>query len=138
MTNNSIVVFLDSLQGECEVNPKYMKMKCGPACQSCDYLDIRNRCKIEDNGPNAWSPGDLDETFRRLSTEEPFVSQYNVQVLSSPNMNDGPWVVTLENVVSQEEADKLIQLGRDRGYERSTNVGKSKPDGTFESVVGAD
>jgi prolyl 4-hydroxylase len=53
-------------------------------------------------------------------------------------MNDGPWVVTLENVVSQEEADKLIQLGRDRGYERSTNVGKSKPDGTFESVVGAD
>ena len=127
-----------SLQGECEVNPKYMKMKCGPACQSCDYKDIRNRCKIEDNGPDAWSPGDLDKMFRRLATEEPFVSQYGVQVLSSPDMNDGPWVVTLENVVSQEEADKLIDLGKQRGYERSTNVGKLKADGTFESVVGAD
>jgi prolyl 4-hydroxylase len=47
----------------------------------------------------------------------------------------GPWVATLDNFVSAEEAEHLIQLGHDEGYTRSSDVGKMKFDGTFESNV---
>jgi hypothetical protein len=46
---------------------------------------------------------------------------------------DGPWVVTLDNFLSDEECDRLIKLGYDRGYERSKDVGAKKFDGTFDS-----
>jgi prolyl 4-hydroxylase len=47
----------------------------------------------------------------------------------------GPWVVTLDKFITDEEADRLIQLGADAGYKRSSDVGKLKFDGTFESDV---
>ena len=86
-------------------------------------------------GPDVWSPGDLDNLFRKLSSE-PYKSKYDVNVLSSPDNNGGgPWVLTMENVVSEDEADRLIELGSVEGYERSTDVGEMKPDGTTDSVV---
>jgi prolyl 4-hydroxylase len=46
---------------------------------------------------------------------------------------DGPWVVILEDFLSDEECDRLIKLGYDKGYERSKDVGAKKFDGTFEA-----
>lgn len=45
---------------------------------------------------------------------------------------DGPWVILLENFLSDEECERLIKLGYDRGYERSKDVGAKKFDGTFD------
>jgi len=115
-------------------NPKYMKKNCAPACKSCDYLTIEGRCPLDLDAPSSWSPGDLDAMFVRL-TNEPYLSQYETKILSSPNTTGGPWVVTMENVVSQEEADHLIELGAIQGYERSTGVGHMKADGTHEKSV---
>jgi len=46
---------------------------------------------------------------------------------------DGPWVVTLENLLSDEECDRLVQLGHNEGYERSMDVGAKRFDGTFDA-----
>jgi prolyl 4-hydroxylase len=124
----------NSLQGECEVNPRYMKMNCGPVCESCEYLSIEGRCKMEDAGPEVWKPGDLDRMFQRISGQ-PFRSTYSVQILSSPETNDGaPWVVTLENVLSADEAEKLIELGTVEGYTRSLDVGEVTAAGAIKSI----
>lgn len=95
--------------------------------------------------PNAWKPGDLNEMFTNLTTLEKF-QKYEPNVLSRPDYLDGdteetadyeigPWVVVLENVVTQKEADRLIELGAVEGYKRSSDVGKLKFDGTYESNV---
>ena len=64
-------------------------------------------------------------------TSEPYLSKYSVQVLSSPE-TDGPWVITLENFLSEEEADRFIALGAIEGYEPSADVGRVLPDGSFD------
>jgi prolyl 4-hydroxylase len=72
--------------------------------------------------------------FARLSNE-PYVSLYDTKILSSPNTTGGPWVITMENVLSEKEAEHLIELGAVEGYERSSDVGKLKADGSFDTLV---
>ena len=72
--------------------------------------------------------------FVRL-TNEPYLSLYETKILSSPEMNGGPWVITMENVLSEVEANTLIELGAIEGYERSSDVGDLKADGTFDNHV---
>ena len=103
-----------------------MKTKCAPACLSCEYLTVDGRCPLDPNAPSAWEKDDLDKMFQRL-TREPFRSNYDVQILSKD-----PWVITMENVVLPEEAERLIELGGIEGYERSHEVGKVQADGTYE------
>ena len=45
----------------------------------------------------------------------------------------GPWIVSLDNVVTQEEALRLIELGALEGYERSDDWGEYLEDGTYET-----
>lgn len=126
-----------SLLGECEENPGYMKTSCAPACFSCDMLSLERRCPMdrETIGPDVWSPGDLDKMFRKISSE-PYKSEYDVKVLSSPDEKDGgPWALTIENFVTDEEADRLIELGSIEGYGRSMDLGEVKPDGMSTNVV---
>lgn len=99
-----------------------MKIKCGPACLSCDYLSIEGRCPIDKDAPKAWEEGDLNKMFERL-TSEPYLTKHSVEILSSPNTTGGPWVITMDDVISEEEAKRLIELGSVEGYERSTDVG---------------
>merc|ERR1712107_467110 len=47
-------------------------------------------------------------------------------------IQDGPWVVTLDDFLSEEECDLLIKLGGEEGYEISMDVGAKKFDGSFE------
>lgn len=110
-----------------------MKEKCAPACQSCEYLTVEGRCPLDPNAFHAWGPGDLDNMFAKL-TNEPFVSKYSVKVWSSP-ATGGPWLITLDDLVSEEEAKRLIELGAIEGYKRSADVGKRLPDGTFDQHI---
>ncbi len=67
--------------------------------------------------------------FEHLISDE-IASKYPVTILSRD-----PWVVTLDDVVSEEEAARLIELGAKQGYERSEDVGALQPDGSYGSVV---
>jgi prolyl 4-hydroxylase len=94
---------------------------------------MESRCPLDPNAPEAWEAGDLNKMFEKL-TSEPYKSQYSVEILSSP-ATDGPWVIQMENVVSEKEAQRLIELGQELGYERSTDVGAVKADGTLGKDV---
>jgi prolyl 4-hydroxylase len=109
-----------------------MKSECAPICNSCETFTMEYKCPVDPNAKNAWAPGDLDKMFTRLtSASEPYLSQYSVEILSSP-ATGAPWVITMENVVTPYEAKRLIELGAAEGYERSADVGIMFPDGTAE------
>jgi len=135
--------------GVCEENPAYMNINCAPVCQTCDQLDFKVRCPLDPNAKNALEPGDLHRMFERIVKEKSSLS-LNVTVLSRPYVEgkkgiygqkleegqiEGPWVLTFENFLSNEEADRMIELGRQQGYERSADVGEMKFDGTLDAIV---
>jgi prolyl 4-hydroxylase len=131
--------------GECESNPNFMNVSCGPVCQSCEYKIVEFRCPLDPNAIDAFYPGDLDRMFENITTLLEY-SKYEPKVWSRPSLLPGdteetapyklgPWLITLENFVSNDEAKRLIELGANRGYQRSTNTGPLKFDGTFDSFV---
>jgi len=131
--------------GECTKNPDFMKRNCAPVCESCDQVTIETRCPLDPNAPDAWAQGDLNRMFINITTL-PENQKYDPKILSRPTIVDGddeatidykigPWVVVLENFVTDEECDHLIELGTAAGYQRSADVGKMKVDGTFEANV---
>lgn len=126
-----------------------MQTNCSPACESCDLLDISHRCPIEPGNECIWQPGDLNKLMEIIVDDADGSGEYkryNPHALSRPKMKrngtaapgvekDGPWVVLLENFVSSEEADRLVDIGKQQGYDRSADVGKEKPDGSHDSIV---
>lgn len=121
----------------------FMLTDCAPACQTCeDFVsdedaEIVGGC-MADAKTNIFGPGDLNRMFERLVGESPegdaVVSKSDVNVLSRPSHPPdfkgedsdatdyvlGPWVVTLDNFLSDEECDRLVELGAAKGYDRST------------------
>merc|ERR1712157_95453 len=100
--------------GECEANPGYMKVSCAPSCHTCEMID-------------------LDKLFLEISASR----DYNVTVHSGPEEGKGtdyeqpPWVITIDDFLTEEECATLIELGRVEGYERSKDVGPKEVDGSF-------
>ena len=117
-------------------SPLDMRKHCGPVCHSCEYMSIEGRCPIDPNAPAAWRPGDLDRLFNKLTTDPFFVENYKVDILSKPSWGEKyPWIITLDNIISEDETQRLINLGALEGYERSSDVGVMRPDGSYESNV---
>mmetsp|Transcript_2735 Transcript_2735/g.3990 ORF Transcript_2735/g.3990 Transcript_2735/m.3990 type:complete len:280 (+) Transcript_2735:322-1161(+) len=123
-----------------------MKVSCAPACQTCENLDVNKRCPWDPTVDMAWKPGDLDQMFLKLTTDPQFVQPYTPTVISKPGGDndtttttdtiDGPWVITLDNFLSEEECQHLIHLGGDLGYVRSEGGTDSfDEDGRYISSV---
>jgi prolyl 4-hydroxylase len=102
-----------------------MMSKCAPACQACNEFELVQPCDVNFNF-NVFQEGDLETMFRRMAGELdipkhqlPFVPQ----VLSRPGGGDGAvdgaWLVTLEDFLTPEDCDRLIELGALKGYARS-------------------
>jgi len=100
---------------------------------------------MDPDAKDALQPGDLDKLFERIVTD-PYYKQFEPVVISRPDYAPGDtaetaaykiglWMVVMDNVLSDEEADRLIELGGIRGYERSADVGVEKEDGTFTKNV---
>ena len=133
--------------GECTANPNYMKLQCGPSCRSCHLIDINNRCPLDPNAKDALGPDDLDRVFLKLTDihgpfkeYEPIVHSHPPGIVNAENIKygedpilDGPWVVTFESFHTDEESERLIEMGHKLGYKRSTDVGKQKFDGSYEN-----
>jgi Uncharacterized iron-regulated protein len=52
-----------------------------------------------------------------------------------PDLNDAPWVITFENFLTDEECDRLIELGTKAGYDRSKDVGERTLDGSYSAKI---
>jgi hypothetical protein len=79
------------------------------------YLDENVRCggTIEQL-PNALAAGSIDKMFKRI------VRDYDVQILSQPTQEqDNPWIVTIDDFVSDEEIKLILEYGQKTGYERA-------------------
>lgn len=110
--------------GECDNNPSYMRYKCAPSCQSCDQLDWTLRCPF-DPKQLVWNEtGKVDALMKRI------VRDYNAVVWS-----EEPWVLTIDDFLSEQECQTLIDWGHKREFERSVDAGKILPDGTMDTIV---
>lgn len=139
--------------GECKANPAYMVTNCAPSCLSCHKIDFNTRCppRAPDAVPGL-RPGELHHMFQRI-VDESDAADHTVRVWSRPgapsnaaakNGNDdsdavappqeGPWVITLDDFLTNAECDHLIRLGSDVGYERSMDVGDQNFDGSFDAM----
>jgi prolyl 4-hydroxylase len=119
-----------------------MKLQCAPACFTCEQLSFGTRCPMPENLENIWSPGSLHQMFERIATDSYYQETYDVQVLLQPNnasddsrtnQKDSPWVVVIDNFLTDEECETLIQLGADEGYQLSKDVGSKNFDGTYQA-----
>ena len=115
-----------------------MSLECAAACQTCDQLLSKHEKCSSDGIPMAWNKtGDLDAMFRRI-VDNPYYQQYGpITVHSSPatEHGGGPWVITLDNFLTEEECCRLIELGQQEGYHRSMEAGLEALDGSFADIV---
>jgi prolyl 4-hydroxylase len=95
-------------------------------------LHVETRCPRDPNAVDAWYAGDLNRMFEKVAFDSAF-KQYEPVVLSRPP--EGPWMIILEKALSDEESERLIELGGGVGYERSADVGQQQADGTYSTSV---
>jgi prolyl 4-hydroxylase len=132
-----------AVRGQCDIIPA-MKFNCAPVCESCELMDVDVRCKVDPDAVDAFYPGDLDRRYENITTNPDF-EQYGRKVLSRPSYAPGdtvetadyqlgPWMVVFDNVLSDEEADRLIDVVSKVGFAYSTGVGKQKEDGSITNA----
>ena len=117
-----------------------MQLQCAPSCYSCHLIDFDQRCPYDPKAPIILNPGDLDQLFVNITTS-PEMAKYGPLIHSMPHppksstIKAGPWVVTLENFLTDEECQTLIDLGGVEGYQSSQDVGKRKFDGSYDGNI---
>jgi len=126
-----------------------MQVNCGPVCKSCDMLNVEKRCPMDPDAVDAIQPGDLNRMFERIVTD-PYYKRYEPVVLSRPDLAPGDtaenatykvggiWMILFEKALSDEEADRMIELGSVEGYKRSSGVGQLQADGNYIETVNRD
>jgi prolyl 4-hydroxylase len=105
---------------------------------------VETRCPLDPNARDAFAaPGDLNRMFETIVTD-PYYQQFKPVVLSRPDYAPGDtaanatykvgsvWMVMFDNAVTEEEADRLVELGGVEGYARSSDVGAERADGTHD------
>lgn len=108
-------------------------------------LDFKYQCPLDFSVPHALpDPGDLHKLFTHIVTDE-YYQQYQPNILAMPNPTeeqrtnngvlDGPWVVVLDEFLTEQECDRLVELGTKQGYEGSTGLGRKKFDNSYEDVL---
>eukprot|EP00814_Leptocylindrus_danicus_P007095 CAMPEP_0116021144 /NCGR_PEP_ID=MMETSP0321-20121206/10212_1 /TAXON_ID=163516 /ORGANISM="Leptocylindrus danicus var. danicus, Strain B650" /LENGTH=455 /DNA_ID=CAMNT_0003491959 /DNA_START=156 /DNA_END=1520 /DNA_ORIENTATION=+ len=132
--------------GSCEDHFSYMVSNCPKACMICDQLDVKLRCPVpETDEHDAYKPGDLNAMFYRIANGEfdqylpvihsapgDYVRTNQTSIVDDSNVRlGGPWIVTFDDFVSDDEADRMISYGYEQGYERSLDVGSKNADGTY-------
>lgn len=147
--------------GECEANPAFMATNCAPSCRSCHQIDFETRCPplgkdaspgLKPGGLNAMfegiiatAPGTFDDAEQKRLDEDGS-PLYTVTVHSRPgpvpemertiskqhDMEQPPWVITFDNFLTEDECDKMIQLGYKHEFKRSKDVGELNFDGSFD------
>ena len=124
----------EAARGECTNNPGWMIVNCCQACEEKEgyghLIDSEVRCTRERLNATkaAFDVGSLNDLFTRWATEDKF-QQYEPNVISSPGKthgaeHDGPWILTFDSFIDDEEIEALLKGGEYGGFERSTDQGK--------------
>jgi len=138
-------------QGECQNNPAAMRVTCAPACHSCEMVDVEKRCPMDDtiHEENVLKKkGDLNALFERIvddDNDENGFAKFKPRTIQRPYKSGdtrkrtwtlGPWMVALDEFLTDEECDRLIEVSQERGFGQSEEIIKKvKPDGSFERRI---
>jgi len=107
-------------QGHCTAAPGWMAVNCAATCDMCEMKSSAVRCALDRFNRTTAIPeeeGSLDRLFQRIVAE---YAPDGLIVHSRPPT--GPWVVTLENFVSDAEIEGLLVHTR-ANLARSTDQG---------------
>jgi hypothetical protein len=105
--------------GECAANPAYMEMSCAKSCATCHKRDPATRCLVTKKQIPAVLRGDMDLLFNRIVDE---FKEFHVTVLST-----SPWLVVLDDFISEEEAHALQTGGDDADFAFQRSAGGQAP-----------
>jgi len=97
----------------CYSSPELTR-KCAWTCGACkEHRFSKPQCtrdKAVLDAPWRVQKGSVDRIFQRIVDEEPGVS-----ILSSPETTNGPWILTLDDFLTDEESDAVRDAGSDAG-----------------------
>jgi hypothetical protein len=117
-------------RGECDKAIGWMVVNCPVSCGTCHLRDAAVRCDRETlniTHTKALEPNSLHTMFHRL--EHDLASKYKITVHSR-----SPFVVTIDDFITMEEADALIKAGGVK-WERSTDTGTTNKFGETGRVL---
>lgn len=100
-----------AVAGTCRTEPERMFKECRWACKWC-AMDTGSRCRREAVLKPAAAKGSLEHMFQR-AVDSPLHARYTPVVHSRD-----PWIVSFDTFLSDEEADRVIQVGG-KGWMRS-------------------
>lgn len=108
--------------GHCEKSPAYMVQHCASTCEICHLVNPEVRCKKFYSNPRVFKDNEMDVMFHNL------VQSYTGSC-NTVNSNEGktdacsitnsssltvisrdPWIVTIDNFISAEEAATIISI----------------------------
>ncbi len=95
-----------------------MIVNCPASCRACHLLDPKARCDrnfLNISSDPIYQPGDMHRMFQTIPRV--FGHLYDIEVVS-----EDPWVVILNNFVTDEEIDAILESVADN-WERSTDTG---------------
>ena len=127
----------------CAAAPGHMALHCPRTCGFCHLRSAQARCSPLQNANVSMDPGGLDTLFSRLTAEPAMVvledgssalsedeflfdGRYTIHLLSRQ-----PWIVAIDDVLSAEEADALIDIAHETGFTGSTTTGEVDESGTI-------
>ena len=103
--------------GECDRNKGFMRRSCARSCKSCGWEDTYCTDKATEL-PLLTGVGQITKTFERAAT----FAELGPRIRSSPHGvgggAPGPWVMTFDNFISEEEANAFID-STDHHFARS-------------------
>mmetsp|Transcript_8465 Transcript_8465/g.14017 ORF Transcript_8465/g.14017 Transcript_8465/m.14017 type:complete len:231 (+) Transcript_8465:58-750(+) len=114
--------------GECDANPTYMMHACQVSCRACSksaqelerIIAQRIKCPLDRSVPTVLpQKGDLDQLFEHRIINSDNDDTKNKKHYTTTVLSKDPWLVQLDDFLTQDECDLLIQWGHYQGFQRS-------------------
>ena len=130
----------------CLSSPGHMALSCPRTCKMCHLRNAKSRCNFLQNDDVAMRHGDFSKLFANLTatpklevnadgsttpTDTYLWTGRNNRPYTIHQLSSAPPIVLIDNVLSPEEADELIEIAHSTGFSGSTTTGEVDETGTI-------
>lgn len=134
--------------GHCDINPAYMVQYCASTCEMCHLVNPELRCKQFHTNPSVFKNDEMHNMFSNLekyfpnncnnsidNKEESVCIENNKNEQSINIISRDPWIVTIDNFITEEEADTIISIPHENAWIQSTAAGAYQADGLIKREI---
>ena len=146
--------------GYCELNPGYMIQYCASTCEMCHLVNPQIRCKQFHQNPTIFKNDEMNNMFNNLekqliinnnnnncnnntsennhNTSENNQKEEDICIVNNKTINiisRDPWIVTIDNFITSEEADTIISIPHSNAWIQSTAAGAYQADGIIKREI---